>query len=102
MSSLTLRRNCYADHPGVGRLVFYPTLPGAIHCEYSVKILKLREPCTCVRADTQTGLPSTTLIIVVVGVMDLSSKPDAISSERNWASVRSWPPGYVSIVMSIS
>lgn len=50
----------------------------------------------------QTGLPSTTLIIVVVGVMDFSSKPDALSRDPNSASVRSWPPGKVSIVMSKS
>jgi hypothetical protein len=34
--------------------------------------------------------------------MVLSSKPDAFRSDLNWASVRSWPPGKVSMTMSIS
>ena len=56
--------------------------------------LMRRDPhAPIIRGDTQIGFPSTTLIIVVVGVMDLSSKPDAFSSDRNWASERSWPPG---------
>ena len=57
----------------------------------------VRKSSGLIELPTQTGIPSTTLIIVVVGVMDLSSKPDAFSSDRNWTSVRSWPPGNVSM-----
>jgi hypothetical protein len=89
-------------HPGVGRLVLYTTSSGAINCEYSFKFLCAATRARSVRDDTKTGFPSTTLIIVVVGVMDLSSKPDAFSSDRDWLLVRSWPPWKVSIVILMS
>ena len=43
--------------------------------------------------DVKGGFPFTTLTIDVIGAIDLISKPDVFRTERNCASVRSWPRG---------